>query len=266
MKLIESGKYTRENNTLYDHSNGYRVAVVRLKEKFIDVPQHKFTIHVIRYMNKYMEMFPQLHEKIQTMKFKTRDDIIKIFYDLETTGTDERKNSIHQIAGVVEFNGEIVEEFDIKTRPHPKAIIEPKALLVGNVLEDEILVYQDMKDAHIEFVSILERYCDRYDRKDKMYLVGFNNRKFDDVFLRRWFEQNGDTYFGSWFWGDSLDVMVLACEYLIERRVSMPNFKLKTVAEELGLYVEDVMLHNGVYDVKLTREIYRIVTGKEVEI
>lgn len=54
--------------------------------------------------------------------------IIKIFYDLETTGLDERKSSIHQLSGSVEVNGELVESFDIRMSPHPKAVIEKAAL------------------------------------------------------------------------------------------------------------------------------------------
>lgn len=46
----------------------------------------------------------------------------------------------------------------------------------------------------------------------------------------------------------------------------MPNFKLKTVAKELGLDVEDDKLHDARYDVLLTRDIYRIVTNLDIEL
>ena len=45
----------------------------------------------------------------------------------------------------------------------------------------------------------------------------------------------------------------------------MPSFKLKRVAKELGILVEEEKLHDAVYNVYLTREIYRIVTGLELE-
>ena len=48
-------------------------------------------------------------------------DTIKVFYDLETTGVDVKKHSIHQIAGLIEINDEVVEKFNIFSRPHPKA-------------------------------------------------------------------------------------------------------------------------------------------------
>lgn len=192
--------------------------------------------------------------------------MIKIFYDLETTGVDVKVHSIHQLAGLIEVDGKVVETFDIKTRPHPKAIIDMAALNVCGVTKSHILAYQPMKQAHTKFVRMLKRYVDPYDKKDKMFMVGFNNSHFDDTFLRAWFEQNGSKYFDAWFWRGSLDVMCLAAEYLVERRHNMPSFKLKRVAKELGLDVDKDKLHDGVYDVELMRSIYRIVTGIEIEI
>ena len=59
--------------------------------------------------------------------------IIKIFYDVETTGENPNKHSIHQVAGLIEVDDQVVEEFNIHSRPHPKAAIEPEALKVCNV-------------------------------------------------------------------------------------------------------------------------------------
>lgn len=191
---------------------------------------------------------------------------VKFFYDLETTGTDYTKHSIHQIAGLIEVDDQIIETFDIRTQPHPKAKIEEGALKVGGVSLEEVMAYQPMKQAYRELIAILERYIDKFNPKDKAWMVGFNNRAFDDPFLRRWFEQNGDSFFNSWFWPDSLDVISLASEYLIERRRNMPTFKLKRVAAELGIPVDESRLHEGGYDVNLTRQIYRIVTHREIEL
>ena len=134
------------------------------------------------------------------------------------------------------------------------------------VTEKQIMSYQDMRLAYKDLLALLDIYIDRYNPKDKAYLVGYNNRAFDDPFLRKWFEQNGDSYMGSWFWSDSLDVLSLASEYLIDRRATMNSFKLIRVAKELGLVVEKDRLHEAGYDVYLTRKIYRIVTGREMEI
>lgn len=72
--------------------------------------------------------------------------------------------------------------------------------------------------------------------------------------------QNGDNYFGSWFWSDAIDVMVLAAQALMEQRPMMKDFKLRTVAEQLGIVIEEERLHDAMYDIYLTHEIYKRLT------
>jgi DNA polymerase-3 subunit epsilon len=189
---------------------------------------------------------------------------IKIFYDLETTGLDERKHSIIQLAGLVEINDEVVEEFDIKIKPHPKAELDPHAMQKNKV--EELETYTEMTVALDQFKNILRKYIDPYRKDQKAWLVGFNNRKFDDVFLRKFFELCGDSFFGSWFWSDSQDVLVLASFYLEARRHKMKSFRLESVARELGIVVDVDRRHEARYDIYLLRQIYRIVTYKEIEI
>lgn len=191
---------------------------------------------------------------------------IKLFYDLETTGVDHRKHSPHQIAGLIEVNDEIVETFDIKVGPHPKAKIEPEALKVAGITLDQVKAYPPFDHGYRDLTRLLGKYIDKYNSKQKAWLIGYNNRAFDDLFLRMFFELNNDPYIGSWFWADTIDVLVLASEYLINRRSNMPSFKQGRVAQELGIAVEKDRLHDALYDVILTREIYKIVTNREIEL
>jgi DNA polymerase-3 subunit epsilon len=188
-----------------------------------------------------------------------------LFYDLETTGVDERQNGVHQISGCLEIDGAIKESFNFKVAPNPKAKIVPEALAVGNVTEEKILQYEEMGRVFRKFNALMSANVDKYNKQDKVYLCGYNNASFDDKFLRAWFMQNGDSYFGSWFYAGSLDVMVLASQYLIKRRKNMPDFKLKSVAKELGIEVDEAKLHDAEYDIYLTRAVYMIVTGLEIE-
>ena len=185
------------------------------------------------------------------------------FFDLETTGTLYWRHGIHQISGMIEIDGEIKKEFNFHVAPNPRAEIDPKALEVGGVTWEQINAYPFMREVYEDIVDMLEQYVNRMDRTDKFHLVGYNNRGFDDPFFRAFFVQNGDKYFGSWFWSDSIDVMVLASQYLMDRRSLMKDFKLSTVADTLGVKVEADKLHDALYDVRLTREIYkRIVRSR----
>lgn len=180
-----------------------------------------------------------------------------IFYDLETTGLDPKVNGIHQLSGMMVVNREVVHEFDFKFRPY--GVVDPQALAVSSLTEEEVMGRElTHQDVFRKFSEMLAGGCNKYDKRDKYHLCGYNNRGFDDNFLREFWNVNGDRYFGSNFWSDSIDVMVLASLLLAKKRHAMENFKLMTVAKELGLEVDDSQLHDGLYDVKLTRQVFDI--------
>lgn len=188
---------------------------------------------------------------------------IKFFYDLETTGTNYKQNAIIQLGAKIEVDDKVVEEVNLLIQPHPKAVIEPEALKVNGRTLEEIKKFPfTYETGYKELLRILSKYVDRFKRDEKMYLVGFNNKSFDDFFFRKLFELNKDAFFNSWFWSESIDVMTVAGEYLIGRRPYMTNFKLKTVAREMGIEIDESRLHEAGYDIELTRLIYLIATGK----
>ena len=189
-----------------------------------------------------------------------------LFFDLETTGVMPNKHGIHQLSGEIMINGETKEKFDFKVRPNPKCEITQEALSIAGVTLEQVMAYPPMEYVFPQFISMLDKYVDRFDRKDKIFLAGYNNASFDNNFLRGWFLQNGDKYFGSWFWSNSIDIMVLATPYLADRRSKMINFKQGTVAKELGIEVDDSKLHDAMYDIQICRAIYDIVSKPKTEI
>lgn len=194
-------------------------------------------------------------EKIKNAKVK------KIFYDLETSGLDKQKCSIIQLSGCIELDGDVIEYFDFKMRPWNGSEFQPEALKMyeeRGITMDVILSYPNPKDAFKNFQNLLCKYVNKYDKKDKFILYGYNNRGFDDDFLRNFFNQMKDPYFGSFFHQNTIDVMVLASEYLHSVRPNMPNFKLSTVAEVLQFEVQHELLHDAEYDIKLTRLAYKV--------
>ena len=187
------------------------------------------------------------------------------FYDTETTGLLHYKNAIHQISGLIVINNRVIEEFNYKIKPHPEAVIEESALVVGNVTQEQIMEYPEPYIIHNKLLNLLAKYCNKYDKKDKFHLVGYNSRKFDDEFLRYFFNIRGDKYFGSWFWPDSIDVLVLASNYLQDVRKELINFQLRTVAEYLGIEIDENKLHEASYDNYLVKAIYDIVGTNKLQ-
>ena len=187
----------------------------------------------------------------------------KLFYfDVETTGLDARWNTIHQLSFIIEIDGEVKESVNYHIRPIDGKKIDEEALEVSNLTIDQVLQYPEAKGIYKELVQTLSKYVGKYDKNDKFFLVGYNNASFDNQFLREWFVDNGDKYFGSWFWPNPIDVYVLASVDKMSKRPEMPNAKLGTMAEYYGYKVDDEQLHNAMYDVELTRNIYNDIRTK----
>ena len=210
------------------------------------------------------------------------------FIDVETTGTDPVKNGIVQISGIIRDR----EMFNITCHPLPGDEIEDSALEMNHLTHEEIKTYQHPADALNELKVIFRKHCDPYNPKDKMFFYSYADDfdiafmwkwyeenggnpydhldefllnevsiKYDYQYLRKWFEKLGDKYFGSWFWNPHIDIMALAAQALKYKRPQMPNFKLATVAQALGIEIKEDMLHDARYDVMLAKEVYQKVTG-----
>jgi len=179
------------------------------------------------------------------------------FYDLETTGTKFWKNGIHQISGAIVIDGQIKEVFDFKVCPNVNSIIDEEALKIGNVTKEEIMAYPSMQEVYSKIIKMLSKYVNKFNKKDKFHLAGYNNASFDNPFFRAFFVQNNDVYFGSWFWSDSIDVMVLASYKLRNVRHELVDFKQSSVAKYLGIVIDETKLHNAEYDIEICLKILK---------
>ena len=188
---------------------------------------------------------------------------MKLFlFDLETTGTDAIKHGVHQISGKIIIDGIVRQSFDFKVRPKDGAEYDPEALKVGNVTREQLEAYPSMQEVFGEVILMLDHYVNKFNKADKFFLLGYNNAHFDNPFFRQWFLDNGFKYFGSYFWSNSFDAMVLATPFLCDRRASMQDFKQSTVAAALGIHVDPAKLHDAAYDIELCQAIYDKVCGK----
>ena len=187
---------------------------------------------------------------------------MKLFlFDLETTGTDISTCGVHQLSGKVIIDGEIRETFDYHVQPKEGCVINPDAMKVCGIDPSVFPTYEPMHSVYFKVVSMLDRYVSKYDKQDKFFLVGFNNSRFDDLVFRQWFSDNGNKYFGSYFWSNSFDCMVLATPKLAGIRHQMTCFKQFEVAKALGVNVDESKLHDSEYDIELCHSIYDSVCG-----
>lgn len=182
-----------------------------------------------------------------------------LWFDVESDGLDLAKNSIVRMAGQVEIDGQVKEEFDIKARPAFPQHISEEALAINHLTAAEILAYPSFQSARIALEKVISRYVDKFNRNDKFYIAG-KNVGFDTDRLRELFRRCGDNYYGSWFWPVTIEVQTTMAEAVLagvaERQA---NWQLGPWCEALGIGIE---AHNALSDVKASRELYRLLKAR----
>jgi len=179
-----------------------------------------------------------------------------LFLDTETTGVDPLKNGIIQIAGIVDINGQIVEEFNLKCRPFPGQIYTAEALKVTGTTVEEIKNYPDPKEAYQKIQAIFNKYINRYDKNDKFTMVG-QNTKFDYDFMTVFFQNNYDKFFYAYVAYHLVDLVNASALFKMAGKISVPNMKLETMAKCFGITLN---AHDALEDIRATRQIlYKFV-------
>lgn len=185
-----------------------------------------------------------------------------IYLDTETGGPDPNTCALLQLSAAIEIDWQITNKLNYYIKPYPNdPPITEEATAKHGITAEIIQKNEDgiFQEPNVIFDSLkqsLAEHVDPYNKQDKFFMIGYNILTFDDIVLRRFFKNNNDNYYGSWFWYPPVDVMAVCADVLMSRRISMPNFRLDTVAQYMGVNVEQNKLHNAMYDVKITREIF----------
>ncbi len=178
----------------------------------------------------------------------------KVFwYDLETSGLDEEKHAILSLSGIMEIDGKIVDKIDLTMKPFQGDIIDPVALEINGFTMEEIKTFQHPEVAFRRLIKFFSKYINRYDKKDKFSLAGYNITVFDILFLERLFEKCNDVYFGSWVDGFPIDVYQLVIMMKKLGVIKTESIKLSFVAEDLNIPLK---AHDATSDILATRQIY----------
>ena len=186
----------------------------------------------------------------------------KLFVDLETTGVDDKKHGIIQLAAILVYDWTEKATINITMQPFPQDEILESALEVTGKTREEIATYKSPRMAYVEFKAFLDRHVQRFNKKDKLFFIGYNAR-FDDGFLRAWFEKNEDKYYGAYFFWPPIDMATIVAEEHMDTRHEFENFRLTTVASKMGIECDELEAHDAMYDARLTMAMYNKVRGRE---
>jgi len=96
----------------------------------------------------------------------------------------------------------------------------------------------------------LEKYVDKYDKKDKFYSAGYNVR-FDLDFLQSFFMKRGNKFgTGSYQNWRAIDVMQIVHYMDYRNKINLENYKLATICNHFGI---DIKAHDSMQDIRATR-------------
>lgn len=149
----------------------------------------------------------------------------QLFLDTETTGLNYKTDTIRQLGYIYRVGGKVVKQADIT------------------------------KNIYATFIKDLDGMVDKYNKKDKIYLIAYN-AKFDAEFLRKMFEDNKNLFYGSYFYCPEICVMQMAAFKFMRKDIHPENFKLSTICRHLGVKVNDDKLHDALYDATITKNLY----------
>lgn len=191
-----------------------------------------------------------------------------LWVDTETTGFDPKTCGLLQVSGCLEIDGVICEKFNYKMRPHKEAEWTQSAIDKNGISPEMAQDFEHPSICFEQFLGMLEKYINRYDKQDKAFIVGYNV-SFDEDFLRAWFTREAKTErdrmygngFGSYFWNPAIDVMQLAMFYLAPIRNDVKNFQLGTVCQILDIEWDEEKAHNAYYDIVKTRKLGKKLMG-----
>ena len=191
-----------------------------------------------------------------------------LWVDTETSGWDPKTCGLLQLSGYVEIDNEIKETFDFKMKPYGEVEWMQEAMDKTHLTPEVVENFEDPSVVFNQFISILEKYVDRFDEEDKFFLIGYNV-KFDEDFLREWFMKEAKTErdrmygngFGAFFWTPSIDVMNYAAVRTMSSRHNFPSFRLGPVCRTLGIEFNEEDAHNAMFDIEKTRELWKFLKG-----
>ena len=184
-----------------------------------------------------------------------------IFIDTETGGVNTEKSALIQLSGIIRVNKKDVETFNFFIKPFENSEVNEKALEVqGRTLEElKTDKYVEEKEVYKQFVNLLDKYVDKYDKTDKFIVAGYNVR-FDVDMLKAFFQRHGNNFLFSYLDSSMLDPLYSI--RLLQVAGILPvleNNKLETWCKHFGI---ELKAHDSLEDVKATKKII----GKLIEL
>jgi DNA polymerase-3 subunit epsilon len=180
-----------------------------------------------------------------------------LYFDTETTGTDYQKHEITQFAAIIEVDGEVKEEINLRCQPKNWDVIDPQAIQTTGITIEELKTYQQPEEMLAQIKDLLGAYIPKYTKMpDKFYPAG-HNVQFDLEFLNKLFKDHGNdedrkwgiTSYQNW---RALDSRVFGNFLTAAGQLPCDNMKLSTICQHYGIEID---AHDALSDIRATRAV-----------
>lgn len=177
-----------------------------------------------------------------------------IFIDTETGGVNPEKAALIQLSGIIRIDKKDVEKFNFFIKPFENSEVNEKALEVqGRTLEElKTDKYVEEKEVYKQFIKLLDKYIDKYDRTDKFIVAGYNVR-FDVDILKAFFQRHGNNFLFSYLDSSMLDPLYSI--RLLQIAGILPvleNNKLETWCKHFEI---ELKAHDSLEDIEATKKL-----------
>ena len=177
-----------------------------------------------------------------------------IFIDTETGGVNPEKAALIQLSGIIRIDKKDIEKFNFYIKPFENSEVNEKALEVqGRTLEElKTDKYVEEKEVYKQFINLLDKYIDKYDKTDKFIVAGYNVR-FDVDILKAFFQRHGNNFLFSYL--DSSMLYPLYSIRLLQIAEILPvleNNKLETWCKHFGI---ELKAHDSLEDIEATKKL-----------
>lgn len=177
-----------------------------------------------------------------------------IFIDTETGGVNPEKSALIQLSGIIRIDKKDIEKFNFYIKPFENSEVNEKALEVqGRTLEElKTDKYVEEKEVYKQFVNLLDKYIDKYDRTDKFVVAGYNVR-FDVDILKAFFQRHGNNFLFSYLDSSMLDPLYsIRLLQIAEVLPVLENNKLETWCKHFGI---ELKAHDSLEDIEATKKL-----------
>lgn len=177
-----------------------------------------------------------------------------IFIDTETGGVNPEKAALIQLSGIIRIDKKDVEKFNFYIKPFENSEVTEKALEVqGRTLEElKTDKYVEEKEVYKQFIKLLDKYIDKYDRTDKFIVAGYNVR-FDVDILKAFFQRHGNNFLFSYLDSSMLDPLYsIRLLQIAEVLPVLENNKLETWCKYFGI---ELKAHDSLEDIEATKKL-----------